>query len=411
MKTIAVLFGGKSTEHEVSVITGLQAFAALDRTKYYAIPVYISKDNEFYTGKALEQIENYADLPALIKKCRRVLFFRNGKAAGIHETYINTKTGSFRNGMKKPLATIDAALLCVHGTNVEDGALQGYLQMHGIPHTGCDVLSSAVGMDKAVQKAVLRQFADICVLDCVAFTAKQYITNKDAVLAQIADKIGAELPVIVKPVNLGSSIGIRIAKSAAELTQAIDHALMFADKIIVERAVANLKEINCAVIGGKDDARASECEEPVNAGDILDFNDKYRSDSGCKLNNKAGGSAKSAGMASLKRKIPAEIPPETREQVRTMAVRAFKALGCSGVARIDFLLDTKSGELFFNEINTIPGSLSFYLWEPLKISYPELLDEMLELALKRERERESLTYSFKSNILSAFKGGFGGSKS
>jgi len=399
--TIAVLFGGKSTEHEVSVITGLQAFAALDKAKYNAVPVYIGKDNTFYTGEAIGQIENYADMNSLLKKSKQAAFIKQS----LYESGKKVDT-------RKPLATVDVALLCVHGTNVEDGNLQGFLNLQGIPYTGCDVLSSAVGMDKAVQKAVLRQFcADaVSVLDCVAFTAKQYMANSDRVVGEVVDKIG--LPAIVKPINLGSSIGIRVAKTKDDLPSVIEHALMFADKIIVERAVTNLKEINCAVIGDKDDARASECEEPVSSGEILDFNDKYAGGKNGKSGgNKNGGGGKSAGMASLKRKIPADISPEMREQIRETAVKAFKTLGCSGVARIDFLLDTKTDEVFFNEINTIPGSLSFYLWakigEDVGVSYPQLLDELIKLALKRERENASLTFSFDSNILAAFKGGMG----
>jgi D-alanine-D-alanine ligase len=396
--TVAVLFGGKSTEHEVSVITGLQAFSAIDRSKYNAVPVYITKGhNYFFTGDAFGKIENYADIPALFNaKGRKRVFIIEGSLCELKGNKIDFKKA----------VTIDAVLLCVHGTNVEDGSLQGFLEMQGIPYTGCDVLSSAVGMDKAVQKAVLRQFAEVPVLDCVAFTAKKYVANADKVLSEIAEKIN--LPVIVKPINLGSSIGIRIAKTREELPAAIEHALLFADKIIVERAVSNLKEINCAVLGDKDDARASECEEPVNSGGILDFNDKYAG--GKKSGN---GAEKSSGMVSLKRRIPADITPSQREQIREMAVRAFKTLGCAGVARIDFLLDTETNDIFFNEINTIPGSLSFYLWDSLGkgkdggLSYSELIDELIRLALKRERDKSALTFSFESNILSSFKGGTG----
>jgi D-alanine-D-alanine ligase len=388
LPTVGVFFGGNSTEHEVSVITGLQAFAAINREKYNAVPVYISKTGEFCTGDAVGQIEEYADIPALLKKSKRVI---------LHDRSL-FEVGK-KIDLRKPLAALDAALPCVHGTNVEDGNLQGFLEMSGLPYAGCDVSASAVGMDKAVQKAVLRQFADIPVLDCVAFTAKQFVAGKDAVLAQVADKIG--FPAIVKPINLGSSIGIKIAKCAADLPAAIEHALLFADRVIAERAVERLREINCAVLGDKDAAEASECEEPLGSGEILDFNDKY---AGGK--SKSGSTAKSGGMASLKRKIPADIPPEKREEIRATAVKAFKTLGCSGVARIDFLLE--DDKIWFNEINTIPGSLSFYLWEPLGLKYPDLLDRLITLALKREREKAAISYSFENNILSAFKGGFGG---
>ena len=386
--TIGLFYGGKSTDHEVSVITGLQAYAAIDKEKYNVIPIYITKDNRFYIGDEIGKIEEYSDIPALLKKSRHITILNINNRVELYEIAKKIDT-------RKPIAALDAALPCVHGTNVEDGALQGFFETLRLPYAGCDVLSSAVGMDKTVQKAILKQ-ANIPVLDCVSFTAKQFMESQD---------IEFELPCIIKPVNLGSSIGIKIAETKEQLTEAIEHALLFADRVMVERAITSLKEINCSVLGDKDSAEASECEEPVSTGGVLDFNDKY---SGGKKSGKSGdGKSNSGGMASLKRKIPADISTEQREKIRTMAVEAFKALGCNGVARIDFLIDTESNEIYFNEINTIPGSLSFYLWEPVGMKYPQLLDKMLTLALKREREKSNLNFSFESNILSNFKGGMG----
>jgi len=384
--TIGVFFGGKSTEHEVSVITGLQAFAAVDKTKYNAVPIYITKENAFYVGDSIAKIEEYSDIPALIKKSTQVVIAQR-KLCEIKKDKIN---------LKKPLAVIDTALPCVHGTNVEDGVLQGFFETLGIPYAGCDVVSSAVGMDKAVQKAVLKQVG-VPVLDGVVFTAKQFIAKKAEMIEQI------ELPAVIKPVNLGSSIGIKIVHEKAELVPAIEHALLFADRVIAERAIVNLKEINCAVLGDKDSAEASECEEPVNDNGILGFDDKYSGGKG----GKGGNGSKSSGMASLKRKIPAGISDSQREEIRAMAVKAFKALGCCGVARIDFLIDTQTREIYYNEINTIPGSLAFYLWEPVGMSYSALLDKIISLALKREREKANLSFSFESNILSNFKASVG----
>jgi D-alanine-D-alanine ligase len=390
--TAGIFFGGKSTEHEVSVITGLQAFAAIS-DKYNAIPVYITKDNRFYTGGAIGEISEYTDIPALLKKSKQVII--HDKALYEAGKKIDTR---------KPLAALDIALPCVHGTNAEDGALQGFFEMHGIPYAGSDVLSSAVGMDKAVQKAVLRQFSDIAVLDCVAFTAKQYVSDKAAVLAEVTSKIG--LPAIIKPINLGSSIGIKVAKDDSELVEAIENALLFADRIIAERAITNLREINCAVLADGNAVLHSVCEEPLSnkggKGEILDFDDKYSG------GGKGKGGSKSSGMASLKRKIPADITDKQRDEIQATAVKAFKALGCSGVARIDFLIDCDdgdSGKIYFNEINTIPGSLAFYLFEHSGIRYSELLDKMLKRALDREREKSNLNFTFESNILSNFKSG------
>lgn len=390
---VGVFFGGKSVEHEVSIISAIQAFNAFDREKYDVIPVYITKENDFYTGEYAGKIEEYRNIPDLLKKSTRVIIVNEGN-----------KTKLVRYPMKKfgdsTEAEIDVAFPVVHGTNVEDGALQGYFQTLNIPYAGCDVVSSAVGMDKYVMKAVLKDNG-IPVLDCVTVTALEYARDPDGIISEIEEKTG--LPAIVKPINLGSSVGIKIGRDKEELTEALDYAFTFSGKVLVERAVMNLREINCSVCGDKDEAEASECEEPVGSDEILSFADKYTS----------GGAkdSKSSGMASLKRKIPADISQEMREEIRGLSVKAFKCLGCSGVSRIDFMLDVDENKVYLNEINTIPGSLAFYLWEAVGVKYPQLLDKMVSLALKRERELKNLNFTFKSNILSEVKlGGVKGGK-
>ncbi len=402
MKTkVGVFFGGKTTEHEISVISAIQAIGYLDREKYDVIPVYISKNNEFYVGEKIGAIESYTDIPALLKESQRVIMINDeGKAKLIK--YPQKMFG------KSLYDYIDVAFPIVHGTNVEDGTLQGFLQMMGVPFVGCDVLSSAVGMDKYVMKTVLKDNG-IPVLDCKCYTSNQYDDGVDVLVDEIEKEIG--YPVIVKPVNLGSSIGISKAEDRKELYDSLETAFNYASKVLIERAVQNLKEINCSVLGDYSAAEASECEEPVSSDKILTFTEKYIGDGGSKG---AKGGVKSApsgskGMATLKRKIPAEITAEQRDTIRKMAVDAFKVLGCNGVSRIDFMMDTATGEIWLNEINTIPGSLSFYLWEPIGVKYTVLLDRMISLALKRERENENITFSFDSNVLQGVKLG-GGAK-
>lgn len=384
MKTkIAVLFGGHSVEHEVSIISGLQAFAALNREKYDPIPLYIGKDNAFYTGEALGNIDSYKDMKACLAAATRVLLVPG--AAGVD---------LIRYPMKKlgnnVVGSFEAALPVVHGTNVEDGTLMGYLEMLGVPYAASDLTSSALGMDKFAMKAVLRQ-AGLPVLDALEFTGKAYALDADAVLTKIEEQVG--YPVIVKPVNLGSSVGISKAKDRDALRDAMDLAASFSPRILVERAVEHLREINCAVLGDYESARPSACEEPAGADEILSYRDKYLSGG----KGKTGGKG---GMSSLKRRCPAEIPDEMTAEVQRLAVATFQALGCSGVARVDFLNDKETGGLWVNEINTIPGSLAFYLWEAAGLSFTALLDEMLSLAFKRAREREALTFTYESNILS-----------
>ncbi|MBQ8614326.1 MAG: D-alanine--D-alanine ligase [Ruminiclostridium sp.] len=376
---VGVFFGGKSVEHEVSVITGLQAYNHIDREKYEPVPIYITKDGKFYVGEKIGAIEAYRNIPALLKESVQVIPVNDGGCKLMR--YPMKKFGD------NVMAAIDVALPAVHGTNVEDGAFQGFLQTLGVPYASCDVLSSAVGMDKYVMKTVFKD-NDIPVLPCVVVNVKEYTRGTEEIVARIEEK--TTYPVIIKPVNLGSSVGIRKAKNREELIDALEYGFTFSLRVLVENAVTELKEINCSVLGDYEDAEASECEEPVANDEILSYQDKYVS---------GGKSGKNSGMASLKRKIPADITPEMREEIRTLAVKAFKCLGCSGVARIDFMLDKATGKIYLNEINTIPGSLSFYLWEPMGVKYSELLDRMISLAFKRERENKSISFSFDTNIL------------
>ena len=387
---LGVLFGGNSTEHEISIISAVQAMLSLDREKYDIVPLYITKDSRFYTGDALFAIENYKNIPALLKKCTEVILVKEGDLAGIYRF-------PFKAIGKNRLGHIAIAFPIVHGTNTEDGVLAGFIEMLGLPYVGCDVASSALGMDKFAMKAIFREYG-IPVLESKLYTTADY-----AELESLLDRIeGAfSYPVIAKPVNLGSSIGITVAADRDALRRALDTAFSFAEVVLIERAITNLREINCAVLGDRFGAEASECEEPVRGDDILSFEEKY-------MSGKKGGAK---GMASVSRKIPAPISDEMRTEIREMAVKAFRALGCSGVSRIDFMIDGDENKVYLNEINTIPGSLSFYLWEPLGVKYTELLDRMIDLAMKRQRARKNLTFSFESNVLSGISlGGTKGAK-
>lgn len=383
---LCVLFGGRSVEHEISVISALQAMENLNGEKYNIIPVYITKEGEMYTGDTLRNAESYKSIPSMLASSKKVLFVREGKDTVLRDL----------NGKKKNDIIVDVAFPIVHGTNVEDGALQGYLRTLGLPFVGCDVLASAVGMDKYVMKTVLKE-GGFPVLDCLRFNRRN--TKLEYCIEAVEKKI--PYPVIVKPVNLGSSVGISKADNRESLETSLKDAFSYADTVLVERAVTALREINCSVVGDTAKAEASECEEPFMADEILSYKDKYMSgggSKGAKGGAKSQGAAK-GGMASLKRKVPADLTPEMRDRIRTMAVEAFQHLGCNGVSRIDFMIDNDSGELYINEFNTIPGSLAFYLWKPLGVEYRELLDRLISLALKRAREDEDITYSFDTNIL------------
>lgn len=383
------MYGGKSVEHEVSVISGIQALMNIDTDKYETIPVYITKQNEFYVGDDIGKIEAYKDIDGLLARSQKVVWVNEGE-----KVVLSPYPKKMFGGMKD--IEVDVAFPVVHGTNEEDGTLVGFLKTLGVPFVGCDVTSAAVGMDKYIQKCVLKD-VDIPVLDCVCFHEDDY-ADIEKLLDTAEAKVG--YPAIIKPVNSGSSVGISMARNRQELTKSIDDAFTYASIVLVEHGIEKLKEINCSVLGDDSGAKASILEEPFHTKDILSYKDKYESNGA-----KSGGSK---GMASVQRKIPADLPEETTKQIQEYAVRAFKALGCNGVVRIDFMIDESDGKLYFNEINTIPGSLSFYLWEPSGIPYKELLDQLIQLALKRARKFQNLTFTFDTNILNSAS--FGGAK-
>ncbi|MBQ6352736.1 MAG: D-alanine--D-alanine ligase, partial [Lentisphaeria bacterium] len=349
---VAVLFGGASVEHEVAVISGIQAIMNLDKEKYDVIPVYLTKDSEMYIGSGIGTIENYRDIPALLESSQRVILARDEGEVYLVPFPKQKKKGLFGklsgSGALKGSGErirVDLAFPIVHGKMVEDGTIAGYLRVLGVPFVGPDVGASAFSMDKYVSKVILQE-AGVPVLPGVCFNTGDY-RDIDRIVEVIEDKIG--YPVIIKPVDLGSSVGISVAKDRAALIDSVDDAFTYAHIIMAEHAITQLREINCAVLGNDSEAIASECEEPHHTDEILSYRDKYQ-----RGGSKGGGSK---GMAGVARKIPADLSPEERERVRSLAVRSFQALRCSGVARIDFMNDETSGELYFNEINPIPGSL------------------------------------------------------
>lgn len=391
MKTnVAVFFGGRSVEHEISVISASQAMHAMDRDKYNVIPVYISKQGRWYTGDALFEIANYRDMKSLVGKCEEV-FMR--PEFGDFNLY-RVKTGLF--GRNNVAAALDAAIPVLHGTNGEDGIFEGVLETIGIPYAGCNTVSSANGMDKVTMKMILKD-CDIPVVDYVWFTDKQWYAQKDALIERIEKGIG--YPVIVKPANLGSSVGISSAKNREELVESVENAEQYSTRLIVEDMVENLKEINCSVLGDCDEYQTSILEEPIKTGSFLSYEDKYM-----------GGTKSAKGMQASQKRIPADLPQELTDRIRFLAGETFRVLSCHGVSRVDFMVDANTGKVFVNEINTIPGSLSFYLWEATGLAFDRLMDKLVQLALKRKREQGLKTTNFDHNIFSLSGGAKGGLK-
>ncbi len=385
---VGVFFGGRSVEHEISVLTALQAMNAFDSEKFEIIPIYISKEGGWYTGQALMSEKNYKDMKSLQAMCEEVYM---KPIFGDYNLYRNKK----RLFGKDVVTTLDVVIPALHGTNGEDGVFQGLLETIGIPFAGCNTLSAAIGMDKIVMKMVL-EHCNIPIVDYVWFTDKQWFADRDRWADEVEDKIG--YPVIVKPANLGSSVGISRADNRDEFIAKVDEASRYSTRLVVEDLVENLKEINCSVLGDCDDYMTSVCEEPIKSGKILSYEDKYM-----------GGSKGESGMQASDKRIPAELTPEQTSRVRFLAGETFRVLSCHGVARVDVMIDDNTGDIYVNEINAIPGSLSFYLWDATKIPFDELMERMVKLALKRKREAGNKIVSYSQNIF-ALGGGVKGSK-
>ena len=391
MKTnIGVFFGGRSTEHEISVISANQAMHAIDKEKYDVTPIYITKEGHWFTGEALMEIANYRDTKALLEKCTEV-YMR--PVYGDYNLY-STEKSMFKS-QPKVAAALDVVIPVLHGSNGEDGTFQGVLQSIGIPFAGCDVLSSANGMDKITMKMILRE-SGIPVVDYVWFTDKQWFAQRDELVARIEEKIG--YPVIVKPANLGSSVGIGRADNREALIQKVEDAERYTSRIIVEHLVEQLQEINCSVLGNCDDYRVSVLEEPIKSGEILSYEDKYM-----------GGTKGAKGMQASQKRIPADLPEEMTKYIQHLAGETFRVLSCHGVSRVDVIVDRADNMVYVNEINTIPGSLSFYLWEATGLTFDKLMDELVSLALKRKRDAGLKTVSYSQNIF-AMGGGVKGAK-
>ena len=410
---VGVFFGGASVEHEISVITMNQAINSLDPEKYEIVPIYIAKNGVMYTGDDLLDLYSFKDMEVLLKRCYKVAVVNDGKSIKV------VKNPAPWIG-RRVINTIDVGFPIVHGTNCEDGTIAGFLNLLGIPYVGPDIIASALGMDKIIQKMVLRE-AEIPVVDFVSFYSVEYIKDEEAILNKIEKKL--KYPMIVKPGNLGSSVGIKKARNKAELEEAVEFAMEFTDRVLVEAAVEDLQEINCSVIGNLTDSETSVCEEPFFSDEILSYTDKYIGDGNSKGGTIAGGGKTAAvktapAEGGLKgetpqfanKKIPADISKEKTEEIQKLTKDVFRVLGCSGVARVDFLIDKKTDKVYVNEINTIPGALSYYLWEATGKTFEQELDQIIDIAIKRQRDREKLTFSYDKNILAMQGSGTKGAK-
>ena len=399
--TVGVVLGGVAPEHEVSVISALQAAAALDRDRYRPVPLYIAKDGTWYTGEGLLDVATYRDLDALHERAFPVAL--QPTPHGRLDLLEVRDGGAFQRFARPPRRlSVDVVLPGLHGGAGENGGVQGICETFNVPYTGSSIFGSALGMDKVLSKHLCRE-ASIPVVDFVAFQEHAWADHEEAGLDRCEDTLG--YPVIVKPARCGSSIGIDKADTRDHLDAAIEDAFRYDDKVIVERAVQDLREINCAILGDVHDATPSVLEEPVASGadEVLTFQDKYMREDGSEGAKGASGTkpaaSQSEGMAALDRIVPARLSDERTREIRDLAVRIFRLFECAGVARIDFMIDEATGEVFFNEINTIPGSFSFYLWEPSGVPFDELVHRMIEIARRQHRNKNGRVQTYDVNLL------------
>jgi D-alanine-D-alanine ligase len=378
-KNIVVAFGGVSPEHEVSVLSAMQVIASLKETDFGIVPLYITKSGRWLTGDALLDLENFQDLDALQKQSVPCTFSHNDLGSPV---LLETEKKGFFGSAKS--YTIHAIIPAFHGSEGENGSFQGTCEMYNIPYAGSGVLASSLGMDKVKAKELCRAH-ELPTVDGFDFYESEWEADQKSVL-NLADKLA--YPVVLKPVTLGSSIGVAKAEDESELIEAVETAFRYDDNLMIEKAVSPLIEINCSVLGTSEKLQTSVCERPLAQEETLSFKDKYQSEDGSQK-----------GMASADRIIPADISDELTQEIQTLSAQIFKLFRARGVARLDFLLHAETKEIYFNEINTIPGSFSFYLWEESGMNMRELMLKLIDIAVEQHQKKIGRIRSYDTNLL------------
>jgi len=375
-QTIAVVFGGRSVEHDVSVVTGHQIMKAFDTQYYEVVPIYITRDGKWFTGEPLMNLDNFRNEVVSHKGIEQVVL---SPTVQHHGLIINPVAGRLQ---KSELKRIDVVFPAIHGSHGEDGTLQGLCEMADVPYVGCAVLASAVANDKAITKAVLAQ-NNIPVVDGLLIHRDQWLDNREAVITQITEKLS--LPVFVKPATLGSSIGVTRADTAEALVMSLEIATNFDRRVVVEKAIIGGVEINCAVMGYSGEMSASVLEQPVSWETFLTYEEKYM---------RGGG-----GMKGAERLIPAPLTESLTAKIQQTALDAFRAIDGRGIARIDFLVYPETETVFLNEINTMPGSLAFYLWSETGLSARQVVEKLVKLAQDAYADKRKNTYNYETSLI------------
>jgi D-alanine-D-alanine ligase len=376
--TVGVIFGGRSVEHDVSIITGLQVIQAIDRTKYEVEPIYVSKSGEWYIGETLLDIRSFREQDIEMIGARRAAIPPDRGVQGIITPITSGLLQRTRNHH------LDVVFPAIHGTHGEDGTLQGLLELADLPYVGCGVSAAALGMNKALAKQVLRHHG-VPVLDFTTVTSSEWRADPERVKFRLA-KVGIGYPLFAKPSNLGSSIGISQVTGPEKLSEALEIVFAYDDLAVLEKAAGEVIEVNCAVIRSLKEYWTSTCEQPVSWQEFLTYEDKYMRRA-------------NLGMKGAERRIPAPISDALTHKVEETAQAAFAAIGGYGLARVDSFVNEATGEVWVNELNTVPGSMSFYLWEPKGLTPTQIVDRLIEIALEVHANKQKRIFTYDAGLL------------
>jgi len=392
---LGVIFGSRSCEREVAIISAVQLMNHVDTEKYDVIPVYISEQGVWYTGEALRDIKNYTPFNPDKKGIEQVALDITAGSGALIAT--RPGKGLFGHPTQVVAARLEVCVVVMHGLNGEDGTLQGMLELANLPYTSTGVAGSAIGMDKIMMKQFFRGAGDLPVLPDCWFIRSAWEKEREAILDEVENKLG--YPVFVKPANLGSSIGVSRADDREGLIDSLELAFDYDRRVLVEKGLDKPIELNCSVLGYDDDVEASPIEMPLSGEQFLDFKEKYMANGGSK------------GMASLHRVLPAPIEDGLRNEIQALSCKIFRMLDCKGVVRIDYMFDRATSKIYITEINTIPGSLAFYLWENKGVKYRQLIDRLVDCARRAHEDKNLRNYAFTSDILKSVSlGGAKGTK-
>ncbi|MFV0246324.1 MAG: hypothetical protein ACK5HS_00040 [Mycoplasmatales bacterium] len=371
---LGVIFGGNSVEHEISIITALQNIEHLDTDKYEIFPIFLTKDNKLFHHPSFFELSTFASFKE--EDYKEYIFQKDD-----NKLFLKQK----KNPLEKNY--IDVLFPIVHGTNVEDGKLQGYLNRFDVPVIGPTPLSGAIGQDKAVMK-------DVLLGNKVSQIPYIWVIEKDGI-NEITHKVEQELsyPVILKPASLGSSVGIEIVENKEELKYALMRCFSYDDKVVIEKALTNFDEYNISMIGSKEYTKQSCIEKVLKDEEFLSYEDKYMSGSKSSKTE----ASQEQGMASLKREIPAKLDKKLERDILRETEKAFRVLQCNGVVRFDIIIANNT--VYINEVNNIPGALSYYFWVASGMKHKDFLDEIINLDIQNYYKEKQLIRSFDTNIL------------